>query len=291
MGKPKGSKIKGSEAGAVTNFDESIDRLPTEPGLSAYSDKIKHNYKGTPPRDMSVLTTGSQNVFHSSIYSTDEYGTTGDRLNTDRFKATHAHESSMIRGSCYGQSSRVEYVDLNGQLLDPEKLRSSNMLPGQGSTRITSEYTSPPPFSPPPYTSPSPQPEQDFRRGQDQRPAMPAHTLEEPYFQRTYGEELGYANNIGMQIQERYAVLPSEFTQVRSVFLPISPSRRQSLYDQQQQPSPSSPVRSYTHDAYESPADFTGVYRIVERRGRTLINDVLLDPVTGASVPIQMVEK
>ncbi|ESU37573.1 Hypothetical protein DHA2_153308 [Giardia duodenalis] len=293
MRKAKGSNVKGSKTGAVMNFDESIDRLPTEQGFSLYSTKAEQSYRETPRRGSSSLVKGSQSVFCSSVYSVDERPTTRDRLSTDRFRAVHTQRNSTARESCFDPLPRVEYVDLNGKLLDPDKLRNSNLLPGQNNTRAVSQRVfsdSAPYQSPSLYASPLLESKQTSERERSPRPSLPVYALEEPYSQRTYREELAYAGNISHDIQEKYAVLPSEFTQVKTLFIPVSSSRQQSSYDQQQchRTSPASPIRSPMHDTYEDSADLPTSYRIVERRGRTLINDLLLDPVTGMPAPVQM---
>lgn len=293
MRKSKDSKVRGSKTDAIMNFDESVDRLPTEEGFSLYSNHAERSYRDSSRRGSSSLMKGSQSVFYSSVYSVDDHTTARDKLATDRFKAVHTQRSSTARESCYDPLPRVEYVDLNGRLLDPEKLRNSNLLPGQNGTRAVSQRVfsdSAPYQSPPSCMSPQLHPEQGFNYEQSPRLSLPACTLEEPYYQRNYKEELAYAGNIGYDIQKKYAVLPSEFTQVKSLLIPVSSSRQQSSYDQQRhhQTTPESPIRSPMHDTYESPADLPASYRIVERRGRTLVNDLLLDPVTGMPAPVQV---
>lgn len=292
MNKRKGSKPRTSRSAASLEFDESIKRVPTEYGLSIYSDKSMDSHGGASGKDASILTGYSQKIFYSDMRSMNEHDSTGNRLTTDRFRVAHSRKNNATQEGYGEQLPRIEYVDLNGRLLDPEKLRNSNMLPGQHKTRAALEYASPQPICPSPVSPPL-QPKNSCYRAPSSPPYMPTYTLEEPYSQRNCKEQLEYADNIGQIIQEKYAVLPSELTPVKTVLIPVSPSHWQSVHEPQRRPSGSEinlSLNSQDCDTYANTAELPSSYRVVERRGCTLVSDLLLNPVTGAPAPLQIID-
>lgn len=291
MDRSKRSKHQNTKSTASLGFDESIRRLPTEYESEIYWDRAVSNDKGEYCKELSILTRDSKKVFYSDLCSMGESDLPKDRLTTDKFRDTRLRKNNMAQETYKEHLPRVEYVDLNGRPLDSEKLRNSNMLPGQSSVVASPGYTS----SRPVYSqsvSPPLQPVNDDCYVPSPQPYMPAYTLEEPYPQRNYREQLDYADNIGQDIQERYAVLPSEFIPVKTVLIPISPSRRQSLYEPQsnQQANYDIHSKSQEYDVYNGTTELPSSYRVVERRGRTLVRDLLLDPITGTPAPLQIVE-